>query len=201
VPATLVYLARHGESDWNVAGRWQGHADRPLTARGRRQADELAMRLAGVPLDAVYASDLRRAWETAEPVAAAHGLEVMRLRELREVDVGSWSGLTQREAEERFPDGYRRWRDQLGTGWDDGETYEEMGARVVGAVQRLARRHDGGTVLVVSHGGAIRAILAAARGVDLATMRRAQPVTANAAVSAVVVQDGRLSEPSGDALD
>jgi broad specificity phosphatase PhoE len=89
---TTVYLARHGESDWNVERRWQGHADRPLTERGREQAELLAGRLADVKLDAVYASDLRRAWETAQAVAATRGLEVVRLPELREVDVGSWSG-------------------------------------------------------------------------------------------------------------
>ena len=76
---TAVYLARHGESDWNVERRWQGPAARPLTERGREQARELAARLADVDLDAVYASDLRRAWETAEAVASPRGLEVVRL--------------------------------------------------------------------------------------------------------------------------
>jgi broad specificity phosphatase PhoE len=198
---TLVLLARHGESDWNAAGRWQGHADRPLTDRGRRQAEDLAERLARVPLDAVYTSDLRRAWETAEPIARHHGLELRKLPELREVDVGSWSGLTRAEAEQRFPDGFRRWR-EWGTGWDDGETYEEMGERVIGALRRLAAVHLGGRVLVVSHGGALRAVHAAASGMDVGTYRREHPVTRNADFSVVLVDDGgRLSEPSGHDLD
>jgi 2,3-bisphosphoglycerate-dependent phosphoglycerate mutase len=198
---TLVILARHGESDWNAARRFQGHADRPLTERGRRQAEELARRLAGLPLDAVYASDLARARDTAAAAATAQGLEVETLRELREVDVGSWSGLTREEAERRFPDGYRRWLD-WDAGWDDGETYEKMGARVAAAIRRLGARHPGGRILVVSHGGSIRALHAVASGVDIPTYRRLHPATLNADVSAILVDsDGRLSEAPGHDLD
>jgi broad specificity phosphatase PhoE len=201
VRPTLVILARHGESDWNAAGRYQGHADRPLTGRGRRQADELAARLAKVPLDAVYSSDLMRARDTALPVAEAHGLRVDTLPELREVDVGSWSGLTREEAQQRFPEGFRRWlRWELA--WEDGESYEAMGARVVDAVCRVAARHPGGSILVVSHGGSIRAVHAAAAGIDVGTYRRLHPVTPNADLGAVLVgPDGRLSEAPDHALD
>jgi broad specificity phosphatase PhoE len=201
VDPTLVLLARHGESDWNAAGRFQGHADRPLTARGREQAARLADRLACVPLDAVYASDLRRAWETAAIAARPHGLEVEKLPELREVNVGSWSGLSREEARRRFPEGYRRWL-EWDVGWDDGETYEQLGERVVGAVRRLALRHPAGRLLVISHGGSLRALRAAAAGVDTQTYRREHPVTPNADLSALLVgSDGRLSEASGHNLD
>lgn len=201
ISPTLVILARHGESDWNAAGRFQGQADRPLTPRGRRQAQELAARLAHVPLDAIYASDLRRALDTAKAIARARELEVETVRELREVDVGSWSGLTRDEAERRFPEGYLRWLD-WGNGWDDGETYEEMGARVVEAVRRLAVRHPEGRILVVSHGGSLRALHAAATGLELRTYRRLHPATPNADLSAVLVDpDGRLSEAPDQDLD
>jgi phosphoserine phosphatase len=194
---TVVLLARHGESDWNASGRYQGHADRPLTERGRRHAEELSARLAHVPLDAVYASDLRRARETAAAVAKAHGLELETLPELREVDVGSWSGLTREEAERRFPAGFRRWL-EWDVGWDDGETYDQLAERVLAAVRRLAARHPGGRILVVSHGGSVRALHAAARAVDITTYRREHPVVPNADVSAILVDaDGRLSEPAG----
>jgi broad specificity phosphatase PhoE len=189
---TTVYLARHGESDWNVERRWQGHADRPLTERGHEQARLLAERLVDVELDAVYASDLRRAWETAEAVAATRGLHVVRLPELREVNVGSWSGFTRDECSERFPDAFLRWQ-QGGSGWEDGESYEEMGERIVGAIQRLAARHPGGAILVVSHGGPIRAVHAHALGVDIATHRRTGPVEPNARLSSVSVEDGRFA--------
>jgi broad specificity phosphatase PhoE len=189
---TTVYLARHGESDWNVERRWQGHADRPLTERGREQARELAARLTDVPLGAVYASDLRRAWETAEAVASAHGLEVVRLPDLREVDVGSWSGCTREECAERFPDAFARWQ-AGGSGWDDGESYEAMGERIVGTIRRLAAEHPDGVILVVSHGGPIRAVHAHALGVDIATHRRTGPVEPNARLSSVIVENGRIT--------
>jgi broad specificity phosphatase PhoE len=122
---TTILLARHGESDWNRDRRWQGHADRPLTDLGREQARALADRLAATELDAVYSSDLERARETAAIVAEPHQLPVKELSDLREVDVGSWSGLTRAEAEERYPNAFRRWTEGE-EGWDDGETYEQL---------------------------------------------------------------------------
>jgi broad specificity phosphatase PhoE len=190
---TTLLLARHGESDWNRAKRWQGFADRPLTDRGRRQADELADRLDSTELDAVYSSDLQRARDTAEVVARRKGLVVSTTPDLREVDVGSWSGLTRPEAETRFPEAYARWL-QGGEGWEDGETYEQLATRVISAMQRIAESHDGGRVLVVAHGGTIRAIHAAALGVDVHTYRRIQRVEPNATLSAVCLENGRLTE-------
>lgn len=190
---TTILLARHGESDWNRAKRWQGQADRPLTELGLAQARELAERLAETELNAVYSSDLQRAHETAEIVARKQRLDVTLLPELREVDVGSWSGLTRSEAEERYPDAYRHWT-AGGEGWEDGETYEELSARVIGAIQMIAAEHPGDRVLVVTHGGSIRAIHAAAMGVDVHTYRRIQRVEPNAALSAVCIGEGRLTE-------
>jgi broad specificity phosphatase PhoE len=196
---TTILIARHGQSDWNQEKRWQGHADRPLSERGHEQAQALAERLAHIELDAVYSSDLQRARDTAAVVAENQGLELHQLPELREVDVGSWSGLTRAEAEERFPDGFARWRDGY-PGWKDGETYEAMTDRVLGAVDRIAAEHDGGRVLVVSHGGPIRAIHAAALGLDVHAYRRLRPVEPNARLSAVCVVDGMLTElcPAGE---
>jgi broad specificity phosphatase PhoE len=190
---TTILLARHGESDWNRARRWQGFADRPLTELGREQAVALAQRLADTELDAVYSSDLQRARETAEIVARSKGLRVETTPDLREVDVGSWSGLTRAEAEARFPEAYARWLDG-GEGWDDGETYAEMSRRVVGAIVRIAAQHPNSRVLVVAHGGSIRAAHAAALAVDVHTYRRIQRVEPNATLSAVCVVEGRLSE-------
>lgn len=195
---TTLLLARHGQSDWNAARRWQGFADRPLNERGRAQADELADRLAELPLDAVYSSDLQRARDTAAAVARRHGLEAVELPELREVNVGSWEGLTREEAETRFPEGFRRWQNG-GTGWDDGESYGEMSRRVLAATRSIAHRHPRGRVLVVAHGGPIRAIHAAALGLDVEAYRRVRPVEPNARLSAVCFEDGRLTElcPAG----
>jgi phosphoserine phosphatase len=190
---TTILLARHGESDWNRDRRWQGHADRPLTDLGREQARVLADRLATTELDAVYSSDLERARATAAIVAEPHRLAVRELSELREVDVGSWSGLTRAEAEELFPEAFRRWTAGR-EGWDDGETYEQLSERVLGAVLAIARRHPRDRVLIVAHGGSIRAVHAAALGVDVHTYRRIQRVEPNATLSAVCVDDARLTE-------
>ena len=189
---TTLYLARHGESDWNVERRWQGNADRPLTDLGRRQAGQLAERLASTPLDAVYSSDLLRARETAAAVARRQGLEVRTLAALREVDVGSWSGLTREEVEERFPAAFATWREG-GHGWVDGEAYEDMAGRVVTAVLEIAGSHPGGSVLVVAHGGPIRALHAVALGLDISEHRRLKPVAVNAHLSRLQVEDGRLT--------
>ena len=190
---TTILIARHGESDWNRDRRWQGHADRPLTDLGREQARALADRLAVTELDAVYSSDLERARETAAIVAESHELSVRELSDLREVDVGSWSGLTRAEAEERYPNAFRRWTEGE-EGWDDGETYEQLSERVVGALLTIAARHPRDRVLLVAHGGSIRAVHAAALGVDVHEYRRIQRVEPNATLSAVCVEDGRLTE-------
>jgi probable phosphoglycerate mutase len=188
---TTILLARHGESDWNAAGRWQGHTDRPLTELGRSQAGRLRDELAGVCLDAVYASDLRRAWETAEIAVEGRGLHVVREPALREVDVGSWAGRSRAELEELDPDGVRRW-ESGGLGWEGGEAYEAMAGRVVECVLRVAGAHPGGRLLVVSHGGSIRAVKAAAAGLTFHEYRRLHPVEPNAALSRVSVENGTI---------
>ena len=190
---TVLLLARHGETDWNRERRWQGHADRPLTRRGLEQARALAARLAEAELDAIYASDLRRARGTAATVAGKLRLPLETRRELREVDVGSWSGLTRGEAATRFPEAFARWeRGEIG--WADGETYDAMSERILAAVRGIADRHPNGRVLVVTHAGPIRAIHAAALGLHVHTYRRMRPVEPNARLSAVCVEDGELTE-------
>ena len=150
--ATTILLARHGETDWNRERRVQGHADEPLNETGRAQARELAAELAREPFDAIYASDLARAGETALIVAEHHDVDVVLLPELRERHFGSWEGLTDTEILRRFPDA------RPGH-WGDGEVAEEMAGRVVAAVHRIAESHPGGHVLVVAHGGPLRAVL------------------------------------------
>jgi broad specificity phosphatase PhoE len=190
---TVVYLARHGESDWNAANRFQGHSDRPLTELGRRQAELLAEDLAeAASLSAIYSSPLRRALETAAIVGARLGLVPVELDELREVDVGSWAGLSRTEVEQRYPEAFRRWLDG-GEGWEDGESYTAMAARVLETVRAIARAHPDDELLVVSHGGPIRAVQAAADGMDVHDYRRLSRVAPNAGLSRVAVEDGRIS--------
>ena len=177
---TTLLLARHGETDWNKEGRWQGWADPPLNETGRAQARKLAEQLRQTPFDAVYASDLRRAFETAELVAAPHGVPVLSDAGLREIDVGSWSGLTRVEIEARFPNGAR----------PDGETREQHAARVLEAVERIARANEGRRLLVVTHGGTMRALHGHLSDAPL------HPV-ANCGVLEVHFRDDRLAYPIG----
>ena len=160
--ATIV-LVRHGETDWNVERRWQGHADPGLNETGRAQAAAVARSLAAKPFDAVYSSDLARARETAEIIGTELALPVQLDARLREVDVGEWSGLTTPEIEQRYPDSLRR-RDEGGIGWEHGETYTAMGDRVVEALHAIAEAHPKGRVLVVTHGGPMCSIWLAGGG-------------------------------------
>lgn len=190
MPTTIV-LVRHGETDWNRESRFQGHADTCLNDAGRAQVADLALALEGTDLTAVYSSPLERAAETAKIIASKLGLEVRLDDALMEVDVGSWSGLTRSEIETRYPDGYARWR-AYGHGWDDGETYEELGLRVVAGLQRIAESHPDQQVLAVTHGGPIRSALAAADSVPFGSARRSIAVLENCATVRIVVQDGIL---------
>ena len=157
--ASLLF-ARHGQTDWNREGRWQGHADVPLNALGREQARALAARLAGDPLAALYSSDLRRALETAEIVGRALRLDVVSEPGLREIDVGSWSGLTGDEIAARHP----------GQATHDGEPLEAFRARVIATVTRIAVAHAGERVLVVCHGGCVRTVQRHVRGEALSVI-------------------------------
>jgi broad specificity phosphatase PhoE len=165
---TILLLVRHGETDWNAEGRLQGHTDRPLNDYGRRQAAALAAQLAQERLDAVYASDLARARETATIVAAALGLPVELDPDLREKDWGTWEGLTSTE------------RDRVEF---VGESTEAHRTRMLAALRRIAERHPAGRVLVVTHGGSVRRVQAAATGMAL-------PVVENCGRWAVAFEDG-----------
>ncbi len=189
--ATTIALVRHGETDWNRDNRFQGHADPPLNDIGRAQARTLASELSSRSFAAAYTSPLRRAAETAAIIADALHLEPLLDASLMEVDVGSWSGLTRTEVEARFPLGYARWL-EYGHGWDDGETYDELGARVVSGLVRIGREHDGGDVLAVTHGGPIRSALAAAERVPFDEARRSIHFIENCAIVRLAVRDGKL---------
>jgi broad specificity phosphatase PhoE len=157
VAETTILLVRHGETDWNAERRVQGHTDRPLNETGLAQAQALAEQLSGTPVAAVYSSDLTRAFQTARAVADARGLTATALPELRERDFGTWEGLTDEEVFDRYP--------EARTGpWGDAETRDELDVRILAALQEIARRHPAKTVLVVTHGGPLRAMLAHVAG-------------------------------------
>lgn len=153
--ATLV-LVRHGETSANLDGVWHGSTDTPLTARGHTQARRVADRLARDYADAVavYASDLRRAWDTADPIARSLGLEPRPEAGLREYDLGAWEGKTYRELHEQ----HRLWdhmRDDPHYAPHGGESPSRVAERIGAALSRIGSLHPGDRVVVVSHGGAL----------------------------------------------
>lgn len=148
-----LWLVRHGQTDWNITGRFQGQADPGLNEAGRLQASQLAARLAGRPFDALYSSDLLRARETADRLAAELGLPVRLDARLREVNHGEWDGLLAAEIEARFPlDWSERRRSPLTARPPGGETVLEVADRVQDVAADIARLHPRGEVLVVGHG-------------------------------------------------
>lgn len=156
-PATRLVLLRHGLTNWNAQGRFQGQFDVGLNDTGRAQAAAAAPHLAALRPDVVLSSDLSRAADTAAAVAALLGVEVVTDPRLREINVGSWGGLTGAEMQQRDPAFARA----LANGQDfrrsaEGETADEVGVRMRLALTDLAGRFEGGTILVASHGLAIR---------------------------------------------
>jgi broad specificity phosphatase PhoE len=161
----LVFLTRHGETDWNVAGRWQGHTDVPLNANGRAQALSVAGALRRAGLSGVVSSDLVRARETAQIVGASLGVEVAYLDpDLRERTFGVFEGLTRDECERHHPVAWRAWVEERRA--QGVEPPDAVALRMTAAIDRAADRiaRDGAPVLLVTHGGALRAAVHAATG-------------------------------------
>lgn len=156
-PATRLVLLRHGLTDWNQAGRFQGQLDVGLNDVGRSQAEQTAPHIAALRPDVLISSDLTRAYDTARAVSAATGLEIIPEPRVQEINVGSWGGLTGAEMAERDPS----FADALRSGRDfrrspEGETADEVGTRMRLALTDLAGQYEGRTIVVVSHGLAIR---------------------------------------------
>ncbi|MFO0756867.1 MAG: histidine phosphatase family protein [Byssovorax sp.] len=191
--ATRILLIRHGQTDDNKNLVFQGQGGRGLNAEGRAECQRLAERLAGMgaKLDAIFCSDLTRARESAEIVAAPLGLSPVADEGLREVYLGSWEGLAHQEIASRFPEEWAAWQRGLDIRRGGGETYAELGDRMVAAVDRIAGGAHGGRLGIVSHGGTIKVFVARVLGVGVASLRSFQ-VAANTSVSVVERrEDGR----------
>jgi alpha-ribazole phosphatase len=185
----LITLIRHGESIWNGERRIQGNQDPPLSPRGRQQAALLSARLGShLPQRpaALYASPLRRAVETAEIVAAAVSLPVMTESGLREMALGSWEGRTVPEIRADAPGAYEAWlRDPQAHPAPGGERLEAFAARVIAGFERLRGFHPGADLILVSHGGPIKALLCHILGLEVRSLFRIKQD--NTALSAVEV--------------
>lgn len=158
---TRFILIRHGETDWNIEGRWHGQADVPLNEHGREQAGQTARALAGIKIAAIYSSDLSRACETAEALASIAKLKAQFDARLREIHQGEWQGLLVSEIQAGYAEIFqRRMTDPMSAAPPGGETASQVMERVVAAIEEMRQKHSGQTVAVVSHGFAIACLLA-----------------------------------------
>jgi probable phosphoglycerate mutase len=167
-PMTRFCLVRHGQTDWNLQGRWQGHSDIPLNLTGRKQVRALALELAGEHFDAIYSSDLQRARETAFSVARPRGLPVQLDTRLREINLGKWEGQLAVDVPGLYP---REWAerqiDPFHAQPPGGESVSDLARRSLPVFADLCARHPAGSLLVVSHGLLLAVFLCHFNGLPL----------------------------------
>jgi len=164
---TRIFLIRHGATVLTAEDRFAGATDVPLSDEGREQARRLGARLAQESITAVYASPLGRTVETAQLLAAPHGVEVQKRDALREISHGNWEQMTRREVEEKFPDEAAMWdKDPYTFAPRGGETGLAVTARALPALMEIVGKHEGEKILVVSHKATIRLLLSSILGFD-----------------------------------
>ncbi len=165
---TVLTLVRHGETQWNAAGRIQGHLDIPLSATGLAQVAAIGRRLGGEAFDAILSSDLERALQTARPIVRLPEQAILRDARLRERHLGVLQGLTAEEAAIRQPLAWAAFKARSPeAALEGGETLAEFSQRVVGLIEELLRVHSGSRLLLVTHGGVLDAAYRHATGMPL----------------------------------
>lgn len=152
-----VLFWRHGQTDFNVAGRFQGQSDVPLNDTGRAQAEQAARRLAELGPELIVSSDLSRAAATADSLATLLGLEPVRDRRLRETAFGEWEGSTRAEVAETWPNELAEWASGADIAPPGGESRTESGGRVAGAITDIVQSAEASTIAIVAHGAVLRA--------------------------------------------
>ncbi len=204
MPTTHIVLIRHGETAWNAERRLQGHIDIALNAEGLRQAEALAAALADERFDAIVASDLQRAHQTAQAVARVQGMAVQSDPGLRERCYGGFEGLLYAEIEARFPEEFAAWQAReidsvMPPGVRVAESFRQFYQRSIDTILGWAARHPGQTLALVAHGGVLECAYRGALGLALETPRDF-PVK-NASINRFMVADGQLTLQSWGEVD
>jgi probable phosphoglycerate mutase len=190
-----IVLVRHGETDWNVEKRMQGHIDIPLNSVGLKQAAALGQALAGESFDAVFASDLQRAIQTAQVIAVPRDLPIQQDAGLRERCFGAFEGLRPQDIEVQYPQGYAHWRSldvtaRFPAGERVAETLQEFYDRVGDALTRIAASGHYRKIAIVAHGGVLDCIYRHANGIALNIPRDFEML--NASINRLIWDEGRL---------
>lgn len=187
---TTRIFVRHGESDANGKGFFAGQLDIALSQRGMRQAELTAEFIRKqYTVDAIYSSDLQRASATALPIAKACNLDVIRTPQLREIFAGQWQGMCFDELQTQHAESYGVWLRDIGKAQPvNGESVEELSDRIWSAVQEIAQKEVGKTVVIVTHATPIRTLLCRIKGFGLDEMKYV-PWVSNASVSVVCAAD------------
>lgn len=194
-------IVRHGYSETNREQIFAGHLDAELDEIGKRQAEQLRDYLvSNYKIDRIYSSDLKRAKDTARPTAEAIGIKIETDPGIRELDVGLWKGMKVSEVAEKYPETFNLYKTNVGAARPDGgETYSELAERTNEAFIRMAEENEGKTVMVVTHGGVIRALRCLWNGYCITDAQEIAHV-ANASVSVVSYNNGAFSfETVGEA--
>lgn len=165
---TRLYIARHGQSKWNLESRMQGMKDIELTQLGLEQAELLAKRLKGENIDCIYSSDLKRAYTTAEIISKEINAPIVKIEEFREMSFGVWEGLTAKEIEENYQELYDLWKtDPRYVLIENAETLEEVQKRMLTKTKEIVEENWGKNILIVSHGTSIKALILGLLEIDL----------------------------------
>lgn len=165
---TKLIVIRHGETEWNLEGRWQGHKNSPLTANGINQAKAVAKHLANYDISVIYASDLGRAFQTAQHISEATKAKIFTDTRLRERNAGVFQGLTKDDLKEQFPDEFKIYR-EAGPEYviPGGESATQRYEKVVQCIHEIAETHPGRSVVIVTHGGVLNGIFRYVIGLPL----------------------------------
>lgn len=187
-------IVRHGYSKSNQDGKFCGQGNVPLSELGLKQAKEVSEYLENnFKIDAIYSSDLDRAYSTLIPLSESLGLTINKIESLREINVGLWQGLSTEEVKEKFPESFIQHNVNPWTHrFDGGETYPEVAERAIKAIDAISKNHEGQTIAIATHGGVVRALLAKFNNVPIEKAGNL-PIVPNASICIVEYDKGRAN--------
>lgn len=189
---THIYLIRHGESEGNKSNLFLGHTDLDITEKGHAQAEMTAEFLKDIKVDAIYSSDLKRAYNTGLHTAKRKGMEIVKDENLREIFAGEWENRLFEDIVVEYKEDFKVWKENIGRArCTGGESVEELLERFVSEVKKIAKENEGKTVFIFTHATPIRVLRAALDGLSLDEIQSV-PWASNASVTHVVSENGKL---------